>query len=72
MSEFDIIKGISALKSIAFNINNILDFINDNRIEVLLPYTDEVQKGCSILTDIFEKAFTDMISEKERMEDDGK
>ena len=72
MNEIDITKGINALKSIAVNINNILDFINDNRLEVLLPYTDEIHKGCSVLTDIFEKAFTDMIAEKERLEDDGK
>ncbi len=72
MSENDIIKGITALKSIAINANNIIGVINDNRLETLLPYTDEIQKACSMLTDIFEKAFTDMIAEKERMEDDGK
>ena len=72
MSEVDIIKGISALKSVSTNLNNILDFINDNRIKELLPYTNEIHKGCAMLTDIFEKAFTDMMTEKERMEDDGK
>ncbi len=72
MNDMDIIKGVNALKVIATNLNQILDYINDNKIEALLPYTDEIHKGCSTLTDIFEKAFTDMIAEKERMEDDGK
>ena len=72
MSDIDIIKGVNALEVIATNLNQILDYINDNRAEALLPYTDEIHKGCSTLTDIFEKAFTDMIAEKERMEDDGK
>ena len=72
MSDIDIIKGVNALKSISTNLNQILDYINDNRTEVLLPYTNEIHNGCSILTDIFEKAFNDMIIEKERMEDDGK
>ena len=72
MSDIDIIKGVNALKSIAVNLNNVLDYINDNRVEVLLPYTNEIHNGCSILTDIFEKAFTNMINEKERLEDDGK
>ena len=72
MSDIDIIKGVNALKGIAFNLNQILDYINDNRVESLLPYTNEIHTGCAVLTDIFEKAFTDMIAEKERMEDDGK
>lgn len=72
MSEIDIIKGVNALKGIATNLNQILDYINDNRVEALLPYTNEIHKGCSALTDIFEKAFANMIVEKERMEDDGK
>ena len=72
MNDMDIVKGVNALKSISTNLNQILDFINDNRVEALLPYTNEIHKGCSMLTDIFEKAFTDMIAEKERMEDDGK
>lgn len=72
MNDMDIVKGVNALEVIATNLNQILDFINNNRIEALLPYTSEIHKGCSTLTDIFEKAFTDMIAEKERMEDDGK
>lgn len=72
MSDIDIIKGVNALKSISTNLNQILDFINNNRIETLLSYTNEIHNGCSILTDIFEKAFADMVAEKERMEDDGK
>ena len=72
MNDIDIVKGVNALKSIAVNLNNILDFINDNKLEPLLPYTNEIHTGCSVLTDIFERAFTDMITEKERLEDDGK
>ena len=72
MSEVDIIKGINALKSMAQNIGAILDFAEMNNIEHILSYIKEAQNGCSILTDIFEKQFLDMINEKERMEDDGK
>ena len=72
MSEMDIVKGVNALKSIAVNLNNVLDFINDNKLEALLPYTNEIHKGCAMLTDIFEKEFANMINEKNRMEDDGK
>ena len=72
MSEIDIIKGVNALKSMAQNIGAILDFAETNNLEHILSYIKEAQNGCSILTDIFEKAFTDMITEKERMEDDGK
>ena len=72
MSEIDIIKGVNTLKGFAQNISSILEFVENNHIEQLLPYTKEIQNGCSVLTDIFEKAFTDMITEKERMEDDGK
>ena len=72
MNDIDIVKGVNALKSISINLNRILDYINDNRADVLLPYTDEIHKGCSNLTDIFEKAFTEMIAEKERLDDDGK
>lgn len=72
MSDIDIIKGVNALKSISTNLNQILDYINDNRVEALLPYTNEIHKGCSVLTDIFERVFVDMVAEKEKMEDDGK
>ena len=72
MSEIDIIKGVNALKSMAQNIGAILDFVEANNLEHILSYIKEAQNGCSMLTDIFEKAFTDMIAEKERMEDDGK
>ncbi len=72
MNDTDIIKGVNALENIATNLNQILDYINNNKVKVLLPYTDEIHKGCSTLTDIFEKAFFEMIAEKERMEDDGK
>ena len=72
MSEIDIIKGVNALKSMAQNIGAILDFAEANNLEHILSYIKEAQNGCSMLTNIFEKAFTDMIAEKERMEDDGK
>ena len=72
MSENDIIKGINALKSVAQNIGAIIDFAQLNNLEPILPYTREVQNGCAIMTDIFEKQFVDMVAEKERMEDDGK
>ena len=72
MKDIDIIKGVSALKSISVNLNNVLDFINNNKLEALLPYTNEIHNGCVILTDIFENAFNDMISERYRFEDDGK
>ena len=72
MSDIDIIKGVNALESIATNLNQILDYIDNNKVEILLPHTDEIHNGCKILTEIFEKAFADMIAEKERLEDDGK
>ena len=72
MSDIDIIKGVNALESIATNLNQILDYIDNNKAEILLPHTDEIHNGCKILTEIFEKAFADMIAEKERLEDDGK
>ena len=72
MSDIDIIKGVNALESIAINLNQILDYIDNNKAEILLPYTDTIHDGCKILTEIFEKAFANMIAEKERLEDDGK
>ena len=72
MSELDIIKGINTLKILSQNISSMIDFIENNHIEPLIAYIKELQNGCSVLTDIFEKAFFEMIAEKERMEDDGK
>lgn len=72
MNEIDVIKGVGALKIIAKNASSILDFAEVKEITELLPYITEIQKGCATLTDIFEKAFTNMIMEKEREEDDGK
>ena len=72
MSEIDIIKGINALKSMAHNIGEILDFVELNNIEHILPYIKEAQNTCSILTDIFEEQFFNIVDEKERLEDDGK
>ena len=74
MSENDIFKSVASLKTIAMNIGSIIDYMNQHEevAEVLHPYTEEINKGCAVLTDIFERSFTDMIAEKERMEDDGK
>ena len=73
MSDIDIIKGVNALESIATNLNQILDYIDNHKnAEALLSHTDEIHDGCKILTEIFEKAFANMIAEKERLEDDGK
>lgn len=72
MGETEIIKGIGALKSIAKNLCSVIEYCENNRISEMLPYIDEMQKGCSILTDIMEKSFTELIIEKERFTDDGK
>jgi hypothetical protein len=71
MSELSIVKGVNALKEISTNLDAILNRIDKNDAS-LLPHIEEIHKGCEILTDIFENAFTDMIEEKQRMEDDGK
>ena len=72
MSESDVIKGVSTLKSMAENILSVITFCENNNISELMPYIDELNNGCSILTNIMEKAFSDLIVEKERLEDDGK
>lgn len=72
MSELNIIKGVNALKGISTNLDEILNRMDKENAELLLPYITEIHNGCAVLTDIFEKAFTDMIAEKEREEDDGK
>lgn len=72
MGETDIIKGINALKIIADNLNSIVDYVNYNNDINLLPYLDGIKNSCSELTDIFEKTFTNLIIEKERLDDDGK
>lgn len=72
MKEMDIIKGVKTLNVIAKDIGAIIDYCDNNKIEYLLPYVSEIQGGCEVLTDIFEKTFLDMIAEKERIEDDGK
>ena len=71
MRELSIVRGVNALKGISINMNEILNRIDENNAD-LIPYIEEIHKGCSILTDIFENAFTEMVEEKERMEDDGK
>lgn len=72
MGENDIIKGIGALKSMAENLCSTIDYCKNNNIDEVLPFIEEMQNSCSILTDIFEKSFTSLVSEKERLEDDGK
>lgn len=74
MSENDIFKSVASLKTIAMNIGSIIDYMNQHEevAKALHPYIEEINKGCAVLTDIFERSFTDMIAEKERMEDDGK
>ena len=72
MGETDIIKGVGALKAMAENIRSVIVFCENNNISELMPYINELNSGCSILTDIMGKAFTDLIIEKERLEDDGK
>ena len=72
MGETDIIKGISALKSIAKNLCEFITFCENNNISEMIPYIEEMNSSCSMLTDIFEKSFTNLIIEKERLEDDGK
>lgn len=74
MSENDIFKSVASLKTIAMNIGSMIDYLktHEDILEALKPHIDEINKGCAVLTDIFERSFTDMIVEKERMEDDGK
>lgn len=74
MSENDIFKSVASLKTIAANIGSMIDYLKNHEdiLEALQPHIDEINKGCAVLTDIFERSFTDMIAEKERMEDDGK
>lgn len=72
MSELNIIKGVNALKGISTNLDEVLNRIDNESAKLLLPYITEIHDGCAVLTDIFENAFTEMIAEKQRMEDDGK
>lgn len=72
MSEVDIIKGVETLKAMAENLKSVIVFCENNNISEMLPFIEQMENGCSILTDIMEKAFTNMIVEKERLEDDGK
>ena len=72
MSETNIIKGVSALKRLAMNIRSFMDYNKAKNNITTLTFLDEMNYCCSILTEIFENEFTNMIEEKERMEDDGK
>lgn len=74
MNEKNIVKGISVLKELAMNIRSFMDY-NYNKYEnniKTLTFLDEMNHCCSTLTEIFENEFTNMIEEKERIEDDGK
>lgn len=72
MNELDIVKGVSALKTLAVNLRSAMEHTEEYADTLLVSLYDEMNKSCEILTDIFEKAFTDMIAEKERLDDDGK
>ena len=72
MNEVDIIKGVETLKAMAENLKSVIIFCEDSNISEMLPFIEQMENSCSILTDIMEKAFTNMIAEKERLEDDGK
>lgn len=72
MSESNIVKGVSALKELAMNIRSFMDYNKDKNNITTLTFLDEMNHCCSTLTEIFENEFTNMIEEKERMEDDGK
>ena len=72
MSEIDIVKGVQTLKTMAENLRSVITFCENNNITEMLPFIEQMENSCSILTDIMEKAFTNMIADKERLEDDGK
>ena len=74
MSEIDIIKGVSTLKTLAVNIGSLIEHAEMQQVAdpLFRAYIEEMNKGCGVLTDIFERAFTDMIADKERLDDDGK
>ena len=74
MNEFNLKKGIHALKQLAINIRSFAKYSegkNDNDSAVLM-FLEEMNHYCAILTEIFENEFTNMVTENERMEDDGK
>ena len=72
MAEIDIVKGINALKVMAKNICSVIEYCENNNLGDLLPYINEMNSCCSILTDVFEKSFFDLVERNERIEDDGK
>lgn len=72
MKEKDIIKGVGALKDMAENLCKLIEFCEEHNMFPVTPYIEEMQKDCSILTNILSEAFSDMITKKMRFEDDGK
>lgn len=68
MDNLDIVKGVNAMKAMAENLCSMIEFCENNHIDPLLPYIEEMQQNCTILVDIFENAFVDLV----RGEDDGK
>jgi hypothetical protein len=69
MSRTEITKGIETLRELAISLRYIIEKNNDI---VLMPPIDEMNRCCSVLTDIFEKEFINLIEKEERMDDDGK
>ena len=69
MSKIEITKGVEALKELAISLRYIIEKNND---VALISPINEINRCCSVLTDIFEKEFINLINEKEILEDDGK
>ena len=74
MKERNILKGVAILKELAINLRSFIEYIEAQEKEDITTVTfiNEMNKCCSILTDIFESEFKNLIIERERMEDDGK
>lgn len=74
MSRENITKGVHTLKKLAINIRSFMAYLEtkEKNDVAILTFIDEMNNCCSILTELFENEFTNMIAEKARMEDDGK
>ena len=72
MSEVDVIKGVETLKAMAENLKSMIVYCENNNLSDMLPFIEQIQMSCATLTDIMEKAFTNMVNDKMRFEDDGK
>lgn len=69
MSRANITKGIETLRELAISLRYVIEKNNDI---ALAPPINEMNRCCSVLTDIFENEFINLIDKEERMEDDGK